>query len=133
METNDQIESIERLLLPATCCFEEDARRVINCWESTDVLACPGSGKTTVLMAKLKMLANRMPLDGGCGVCILSHTNVAINEIKTRLKEDAEKILGYPNFAGTIQSFVDAFVVFPIWRSQSNGPLRIISEDEFEH
>ena len=131
METNDQIESIERLLLPATCRFEEDARRVINCWESTDVLACPGSGKTTVLMAKLKMLANRMPLDGGCGVCILSHTNVAINEIKTRLKEDAEKILGYPNFAGTIQSFVDAFVVFPIWRSQSNGPLRIISEDEF--
>ena len=90
--------------------FPEDARNVIRCWHSTDVAACPGSGKTTVLLAKLKLLADRMPLENGAGVCVLSHTNVAVDEIRNRLSEYADKLLGYPNYIGTIQSFVDKFV-----------------------
>lgn len=126
------IPELEQLLLPQGCHFAEDAKAVIDFWESTNVLACPGSGKTTVLMAKLQHLADRMPLAEGRGICILSHTNVAVDEIKKRLTGDAAaKILGYPNFAGTIQSFVDSFIVFPFLRSRVRSPIRMVSREEF--
>ena len=127
-----RIVELEQLLLPDGCHFAEDAKGVIDCWENANVLACPGSGKTTVLMAKLQHLADKMPLPKGRGICILSHTNVAVDEIKKRLTGDAAaKILGYPNFAGTIQSFVDSFIVFPFWRSKVHSPIRMVSRDEF--
>lgn len=126
------IPELEQLLLPQGCHFAEDAKAVIDFWESTNVLACPGSGKTTVLMAKLQHLADRMPLAQGRGICILSHTNVAVDEIKKRLTGDAAaNILGYPNFAGTIQSFVDSFIVFPFLRSRVRSPIRMVSREEF--
>lgn len=131
LHANVQIDSLEQLLLPPNCHFADDARAVINCWESTDVLACPGSGKTTVLMAKLKILADRMPLAGKRGICILSHTNVAIDEIKKRLETDSEKILSYPNFAGTLQSFVDTFLAFPVLRSFMKISPRVVSGSEY--
>lgn len=127
-----KIPELEQQLLPKGCHFAEDARAVIGCWESADVLACPGSGKTTVLMAKLQHLADKMPLSQGRGVCVLSHTNVAVNEIKNRLTDDAAtKILNYPNFVGTIQAFVDSFVVFPFLRSRVNSPIRVVSREVF--
>ena len=78
--------------------------------------ACPGSGKTTVLLAKLKLLADRMPFVNGAGICVLSHTNVAVDEIRKRLSGYADKLLSYPNYIGTIQSFVDKFVTMPYLR-----------------
>ena len=48
--SNQEIESTEKLLLPENAHFQEDARKVIRCWHSTDVSACPGSGKTTVVL-----------------------------------------------------------------------------------
>lgn len=81
---DEEIEEVEKLLLPDFCHFPDDAKKVICCWKSSDVAACPGSGKTTVLLAKLKLLAERMPLPDGAGVCVLSHTNVAVNEIKIK-------------------------------------------------
>lgn len=129
---SSKIPELERLLLPDGCHFAEDAKTVIDCWEDVNVLACPGSGKTTVLMAKLQHLADKMPLSQGQGICILSHTNVAVDEIKTRLTGDAAaKILGYPNFTGTIQSFVDSFIVFPFLRSRVHSPIRLVSREEF--
>lgn len=117
-EISDQdIESTEMLLLPEGAHFPEDARNVIRCWHSADVVACPGSGKTTVLLAKLKLLVDRMPLENGAGICVLSHTNVAVDEIRKRLSGYADKLLSYPNHIGTIQSFVDKFVTMPYLRS----------------
>lgn len=111
--SDTEIRTVERLLLPDNCQFPDDARTVIRCWESKDVAACPGSGKTTVLLAKLKVLADRMPLGNGAGICVLSHTNVAVNEIKTKMSDYAGKLLNYPNYVGTIQSFIDKFVTMP--------------------
>lgn len=111
--SNDEIESTEKLLLSEGAHFLNDAREVIRCWESTDVLACPGSGKTTVLLAKLKLLADKMPFEDGSGICVLSHTNVAVNEIKEKLPTYNDKLLNYPNYIGTIQSFVDKFITLP--------------------
>lgn len=117
-EISDQdIESTEKLLLPEGAHFPEDARNVIRCWHSADVSACPGSGKTTVLLAKLKLLVDKMPLENGAGICVLSHTNVAVVEIKKRLSGYADKLLSYPNYIGTIQSFVDKFVTMPYLRN----------------
>ena len=126
---NDEIEIIEKLLLPEGARFPDDAKSVIKCWESTDVSACPGSGKTTVLLAKLKILADRMPLDNGEGVCVLSHTNVAVNEIKTRLSSCADKLLNYPNYVGTIQSFIDLYIVKPYLKRKTT--LQVVDDDVF--
>ena len=115
--SDQDIESTEKLLLPEGAHFPEDARNVIRCWNSTDVAACPGSGKTTVLLAKLKLLADRMPLENSAGICVLSHTNVAVDEIRKRLAGYADKLLSYPNYIGTIQSFVDRFVTMPYLRN----------------
>lgn len=120
------IQTVEELLLPHGAHFPEDARNVIRCWHSTDVAACPGSGKTTVLLAKLKLLADRMPLENGAGICVLSHTNVAIDEIKNRLSAYADRLLSYPNYIGTIQSFIDRFVTMPYLRNISGQNVQVV-------
>lgn len=122
---------IEQLLLPNSCFFSDDARNVINCWESNEVLACPGSGKTTVLIAKLKLIADELPLKDGCGVCVLSHTNVAVNELKAKLGQSAGKLLSYPNFVGTIQTFVDQYITFPFLRQFANASIQVVSNDDY--
>lgn len=124
--SDQDIQTAEELLLPYGAHFLEDARKVIRCWHSTDVAACPGSGKTTVLLAKLKLLADRMPLENGAGICVLSHTNVAVDEIKKQLSDYADRLLGYPNYIGTIQSFVDRFVTMPYLRNISGQNVQVV-------
>lgn len=126
--TDNEIEVVEKLLLPENCHFADDAKDVIRHWKSTDISACPGSGKTTVLLAKLKLISDRMPLENGAGICVLSHTNVAVNEIKSKLAEYADKIIGYPNFVGTIQSFIDKFITFPYLKSITEQPIQVVDD-----
>ncbi|ADU21723.1 UvrD-helicase domain-containing protein [Ruminococcus albus] len=124
--SDKDIESTEELLLPQETHFSDDARKVIRCWHSTDVAACPGSGKTTVLLAKLKLLADRIPFENGAGICVLSHTNVAVNEIKRKLSDYSDKILSYPNYVGTIQSFIDRFVTMPYIRNTFGQSVQVV-------
>lgn len=124
--SDQDIQAVEELLLPHSAHFPDDAREVVRCWHSTDIAACPGSGKTTVLLAKLKLLADRMPLENGAGICVLSHTNVAVNEIKNRLSDYADRLLNYPNYIGTIQSFIDRFVTIPYLRNISGQNVQVI-------
>lgn len=49
-----------------------------------DVSACPGSGKTTLVVAKLAIMARKWPHKTS-GICVLSHTNVAREEIQNKL------------------------------------------------
>lgn len=126
--SDQDIQVVEELLLPHSAHFPDDAREVIRCWHSTDVAACPGSGKTTVLLAKLKLLADRMPLENGAGICVLSHTNVAVNEIKNRLSDYADRLLNYPNYIGTIQSFVDRFLAIPYLRFVFRRNIHVVDD-----
>lgn len=131
-ETSEkEIESVEKILLPKDCHFANDAKNVIRYWQSVDVAACPGSGKTTVLLAKLKLLADRMPLQNGAGVCVLSHTNVAVNEIKTKLADYADILMNYPNYVGTIQSFIDQFVTKPHLKNKTNASIQVVEDAVF--
>ncbi|WP_219584155.1 UvrD-helicase domain-containing protein, partial [Vibrio parahaemolyticus] len=87
-------------------CRESQRRVIIDYWNNANIIACPGSGKTTVLLAKLLLLSRRMPFENGSGICVLTHTNVAIDEIKGKLGSKADILFKHPNFFGTIQSFV---------------------------
>lgn len=93
--------------------------------------AYPGSGKTTVLAAKLLMLARNWESKRS-GVCVLSHTNVARDEIKKRLGVSIEgsRLLAHPHFIGTIHAFVNHFLALPYLRS--NGlEVGVIDNDVF--
>jgi len=109
------IERTERLLLPSGCHFSDERRVFIRCMESRDVVACPGSGKTTALLAKLLILSARMPFPDGRGLCVLTHTNVAIDQIKRKAGIAAEALFRHPNFFGTIQEFTNRFLAIPAY------------------
>lgn len=97
--------------------FDAVRRRALTGWE--DLQACPGSGKTTLVASKLIILAKNWKYKYK-GVCVLTHTNVASDEIRSRLEndEDGYKLLSYPNFIGTIQEFVNKFMGLPYIRTQ---------------
>lgn len=69
--TEDDIKYAEKILFGKSGVFDIEERRPIieNFNESFDVNACPGSGKSTVLIAKLIILSRKMPLKSGQGVC----------------------------------------------------------------
>lgn len=98
---------------------------------SGDVQATPGSGKTTLLGAKLSLMAARWP-HARRGICILTHTNVAREEIEKCLKSvpSGESLLAYPHYIGTIQGFVNRFVALPWLRTLGITP-REVDEDDF--
>ncbi|WP_239085617.1 UvrD-helicase domain-containing protein [Lacticaseibacillus paracasei] len=75
---------IESILLHGAH-FTAEQREVIQAIGRIDVVAGPGSGKTTVLAAKvLRLLTTRNYEDKG--ICCITHTNVAVKEILARLK-----------------------------------------------
>jgi DNA helicase II / ATP-dependent DNA helicase PcrA len=92
---------------------------VLKRLDSVDVEACPGSGKTTLLVTKLAILARKWQTLRS-GVCVLSHTNVARNEIEEKLGPfpEGSALLHYPHFVGTIHSFVNEFIALPWLKSQ---------------
>jgi hypothetical protein len=87
--------------------------------DTADFEACPGSGKTTLLVAKLAVLAMRWP-HRQQGMCVLSHTNAARNEISAKLSNAAAGValMRYPHFVGTIHSFVNEYLALPWLRSK---------------
>lgn len=113
--SDEQIKKVEKILLDGET-FNDEQREFIRCNNiSLNLVACPGSGKTTALLAKLILLSEEIPFNTNRGICVLTHTNVAINEIKNKLGSQADKLFSYPNFFGTIQSFVDKFLFIPFW------------------
>lgn len=112
----------------------DDAERQAALLESNsrDFNAAPGSGKTSLLAAKLLLLAKKWPHQRK-GICILSHTNVAQKEIAHRLSQTNEgmKLLSYPHFIGTIHSFINHFLAMTALRSLGLH-VDIIDDDVFE-
>ena len=115
--TDNDIDEIEKLFDDVK--FDDERRDVIKSLENIEVEACPGSGKTTVLVAKIAILARKWPYSNK-GVCILSHTNAAREEIERKLGDTqfGRNLLNYPHFVGTIHSFFDMFVFMPWLRSR---------------
>jgi len=125
--TDEDIEKVEKKF--DNIKFDDESKAFIKCMESKDIQACPGAGKTTSLVAKLDILANNMPFDDNSGILVLTHTNVAVDEIKKKLGANAKIVLGYPNHVGTFQSFVNKFLAIPMYiKLFGKKPVRIDSE-----
>lgn len=112
--TDEDVRYVEKHLNVENVDFSDDQRQeAIKTLETKDIRACPGSGKTTLLVAKLAILARKWP-HSHQGICVLSHTNVARDQIVERLPvSSSQRLLSYPHFVGTIQSFIDRFVAIP--------------------
>lgn len=127
--TNEDIQYAESILLPLGKTFDDERRDFIRNLSTIDLQAVPGSGKTTALLAKLLILETKLPLHGSSGILVLSHTNAAVDEIKERIHQYCPKLFRYPNFIGTIQSFVNEFLAIPYYNFKlKKKPLRIDNE-----
>lgn len=78
------------------------------------VKACPGSGKTFAVAARLAHLLREWPY-AHRGIATISFTNVAWQEIARALSADfgVQVPIGYPHFLGTIDSFVNQHIFLP--------------------
>ena len=91
------------------------------------IVACPGAGKTRVMVERARHLFRDMP--PGRGVAFLSFTHAAVFELDTRLRQ--EGILRspvFPGFIGTFDSFVWQFLIAPFGLEGSDVPPRLIAD-----
>lgn len=132
--SEDEIESIcLQLGIPKDSFADKSSerRKIIDHWGNANIIACPGSGKTTVLLAKLLLLAKRMPFKDGKGICVLTHTNVAIDEIKTKLGASSKALLEYPNFFGTYQAFAGRFILNKALSDEFESRAIVVDDEYF--
>lgn len=130
--TEDDIHYAESLLLPEGKSFDLERKEFIRNFNTIDLQAVPGSGKTTALLAKLVILERKLPFPDGSGVLVLSHTNAAIDEIKEKIQKYCPILFSYPNFIGTIQSFVDKFLAIPIYNLGFKKKLNWIDKERYQ-
>ncbi|KAI3494601.1 hypothetical protein L1887_40579 [Cichorium endivia] len=84
-----------------------------------EISTLPREAEKTTLLATKLMLLGRKWNDERRGICVLSHTNVAREEIQRRLGASAEgsRLLTHPHFIGTIHGLVNHFLAVPYLRS----------------
>ncbi|WP_238011560.1 ATP-dependent helicase [Dactylosporangium sp. AC04546] len=91
--------------------FSDAQRALIEKSGSVYVPACPGAGKTQSIVERF---IERPGVTPRKGVALLSFTNAAINEARQRCARRPE-LLTSPNFVGTIDSFINRFIVSPLY------------------
>lgn len=124
------IDSMQEVLLPAGRTFDDERRNYIKNFTSCDLLAVPGSGKTTALIAKLCCMANN--IESGDTILVLSHTNTAVDEIKKNLVGKGAKLLDYPHCVSTIQEFVDKFLAIPYYENKFKNRIDVIDKGSYD-
>lgn len=97
-----------------TICFTDEQRSLIEADVSMYVDACPGAGKTQAIVERF---ITRSSPPSRQGVALLSFTNAAVDAAKARCV-GAPQLLQSPNFVGTIDSFINRFVVAPLYHSR---------------
>jgi hypothetical protein len=103
----------------------------LSALNSCDVQAAPGNGKTTLLVAKLALLSRNWT-SRQQGVCVISHTNAARDEVEKKLHghPTAFAFLGYPHFVGTVTTFIDKYIALPYLRGLG-WSVRKIDDEHF--
>lgn len=75
--------------------------------------ACPGSGKTEVIAAKVAKEINNWTLSPS-GIALLSFSNSATDELFSRVKKySPDTVSRFPHFIGTFDSFIFKFLIGP--------------------
>lgn len=114
------------------CMFDDEAQQTfLASTQSCDVQAAPGNGKTTLLVAKLSLLSREWRRRDQ-GVCVISHTNAAREEVQRRLGRHptALTFLSYPHYIGTVTGFIDRYLALPFLRGLG-WPIRRIDDEAF--
>lgn len=103
----------------------------LSALNSCDVQAAPGNGKTTLLVAKLALLSRNWS-SRQQGICVISHTNAAREEVEKKLygHPTAFAFLGYPHFVGTVTAFIDKYIALPYLRGLG-WSVRKIDDEHF--
>ena len=102
---------------------------VVESNDSLFVKACPGAGKTRVLVER----ARRIVSDSGThrGVAFLSFTRAAVWELENRLRTDGlYAALAFPNFVGTFDSFIWQFLLVPFGAPNCNVKPKLIADKQ---
>lgn len=112
----EDYELVEQILL-GDGHFNIKQREFIELNESKTIVAGPGTGKTTALAAKIALLLKNLNnVNSRDGVCIITHTNVAVNEINNVLIKAGIGTINHPHFIGTIHEFFNRYCVIPLFK-----------------
>lgn len=111
--TEQEIKNAESVIFKSGGIFNADQVNFIKNLDTCYLQAYAGTGKTTTLVGKLHILAQKKVWEEGRAICIISHTNVAIEEVKKYVAAYYPGIMDYPNFIGTIQDFANTFLFAP--------------------
>lgn len=132
MSILEQLKIITPKILPPGCDFFSQQKEAISAEGSIDIVAGPGSGKTTVLIAKCGLLLNDTA-QSDKGTCLITHTNVAVEEIRTGLKKIGINDIDYPNFIGTIQEFFNNFFAKKAFHLiLGDKKFRVLDDEEYQ-
>ncbi len=103
----------------------EEQKEFLDAEGRVVIKACPGSGKTYTVAQKLLSYVDHWK-DYHSGVAVLSFTNVASNEIFEKAQSIHGSLgkLGYPHFIGTVDSFIDEFIVLRYGHLHTVGKVR---------
>jgi|GEM_PF-5213123 len=116
--TDDEIKKAEQDIFENDEHFNEEQKIFLKCLDSCCLQAYAGTGKTSTIAGKLHILAQKNVWRNGRGICVISHTNVAVDEIKKHVAKHYPQIMEYPNFVGTIQEFINKFLFIPYLQSK---------------
>lgn len=95
--------------MPRVYELTEEQLNAINSNENMVITACPGSGKTTVIVEKIRKELNELP--SYQGVIGITFTQKAAKELKERCKKDSFDIKS--TFLGTIDHFCLQEIIYP--------------------
>lgn len=92
--------------------FTDEQNKFLLAEGKNVVKACPGSGKTYMVANKFMKYLNAWDLYHQ-GVAVLSFTNVASKEVLEKIESIEGKVqsVNYPHFVGTVDSFINEFIV----------------------
>ena len=98
--------------------------------------ACPGSGKTEVLGVKCALEFERWSVSNS-GIAVLTFTNSAEEEMRSRILLYSSKSVSYPHYVGTFTSWLHGYIANPfLYKIAHNGcdgkedtSLRIVDSD----
>lgn len=95
--------------------LSDSQKRIVDCNASRIVVkACPGSGKTFSITARLAKLLRNDNSYKHQGIAALSFTNIACEEMRKGLNSEYSICdIKYPHFIGTIDSFINNYIFFP--------------------
>lgn len=118
--TDADIDEIELLL--GNLKFDSQRRDILKCMDSIDIQAFPGSGKTTVLIAKLAILAKNGHIPIEVSAFYLTRM---LPEMKSK-QDLAIRLLGNPccHFPISLEHFI--LFLIPLLVYRGSGPMGIL-------